>query len=106
MTSKQDYPDLIRQLPAFGGPFDAHKLSAENCDVLFASYPANTRIDAHNHETENVGIITQGVLLLTMDGNTERFTAGQWYHVPAGKTHAAEFPEPTTEIEFWFYGDK
>jgi quercetin dioxygenase-like cupin family protein len=37
-----------------------------------------------------------------MDGKTERIEAGQWYHVPAGKIHAAAFPEATVEIEFWF----
>ena len=102
MTSKSTYPDLIRQLPRFEGPFDAHRLSAENCEVLFASYPAGTRIEEHRHETENVGIITRGALLLTMDGKTERYDAGQWYHVPARRPHAAEFLEATSEIEFWF----
>lgn len=102
MTRTSPYPDLIQQLPAFEGPFDAHKLEASGCDVLFASYPAGTSIPDHQHDTENVGVITQGVLLLTMDGRTERIEAGQWYHVPANKTHAAEFPEATAEIEFWF----
>ena len=102
MAKHNPYPDLIQQLPRFDGPFDAHKLSADNCDILFATYPAGTRIDEHTHATENVGIITQGVLLLTMDGVTQSFGAGQWYHVPANKPHAAEFPEATSEIEFWF----
>ncbi len=102
MSTQNVYPELIRQLPAFEGPFEAHKLEARGCEVLFASYPAGTEIADHNHDTENVGIITQGVLLLTMDGKTERIEAGQWYHVPAGKTHAAAFPEATAEIEFWF----
>ncbi len=100
---KFSYPDLIKGLPEFDGPFDAYKLRAENCDVLFASYPAGTRIDEHSHETENVGIITQGALLLTMDGETTRYDAGEWYHVPAEKPHAAEFLEATSEIEFWFH---
>jgi hypothetical protein len=39
------YPDLICNLPKFSGRFDARKLSAENCDVLFATYPAGTLIE-------------------------------------------------------------
>jgi quercetin dioxygenase-like cupin family protein len=102
MSTQNFYPELIRQLPAFEGPFEAHKLEARGCDVLFASYPAGTEIPDHSHATENVGIITRGVLMLSMDGKTERIEAGQWYHVPAGKIHAAAFPEETAEIEFWF----
>ncbi len=39
------YPDKIRALPLYDGRFDAYKLAADGCDVLFASYPANTVIE-------------------------------------------------------------
>ena len=44
------FPQLLRELPKFEGPFDAFKLAAKDCDVLFASYPAGTTIAAHDHE--------------------------------------------------------
>lgn len=72
------FPKLVRALPAFDGPFDAFKLEAKNCDVLFASYPGGTVIPPHNHETENVGVITQGELILVMDGTETRYRAGDW----------------------------
>ena len=97
------FPDLLRSLPAFDGPFDAFKLEARNCDVLFASYPAGTNIPPHSHETENVGVITQGELILVMNGTETRYRAGDWYHVPARATHAARFELETSEIEFWFH---
>ena len=96
------FPQLLRALPKFTGPFDAFKLEAKDCDVLFASYPADTTISAHHHETENVGVITQGELILTMGGRETRYGPGEWYHVPAGATHAARFEKETSEIEFWF----
>lgn len=96
------YPDRICELPRFEGQFDARRLTADSCEVLFANYPAGTVIDAHTHDTDNVGVITRGELLLTMDGETQTVSAGQWYHVPAGKEHSAEFREDTCEIEFWF----
>ena len=104
MTSITHFPKLLRDLPQFKGPFDAFKLEAKNCDVLFASYPADTTIPPHSHETENVGIITQGELILTLDGNETRYGPGQWYQVPARAMHAARFEKETSEIEFWFYG--
>lgn len=96
------FPKLLRDLPAFDGPFDAFKLEAQNCDVLFASYPKNTVIPPHTHETENVGVITQGELILTLDGKERRYRVGEWYYVPSQAVHAARFEVETSEIEFWF----
>ena len=99
------FPRLLRELPPFDGPFDAYKLSAQGCDVLFASYPAGTSIAAHDHDTENVGVITQGELILTLGGEERRYGPGDWYHVPAREMHAARFEKETSEIEFWFHRD-
>lgn len=96
------YPEKIKTLQPYDGRFDAFKLPAENCDVLFASYPSGTSIPPHTHDTDNYGVITRGTLILTMNGDTQRFECGDWYHVPAHTEHSAEFDEPTDEIEFWF----
>jgi quercetin dioxygenase-like cupin family protein len=100
--SRPHFPDLIRQLPDYEGAFDAYRLQAENCEVLFASYPAGTSIEPHTHPTENVGVITQGELILTVAGVEKRYGAGDWYHIDANEEHAARFDVPTSEIEFWF----
>jgi len=100
--SKAHFPDLIRNLPDFEGPFDAQRLAAENCEVLFASYPAGTVIDSHTHPTQNVGVITAGELILTKGGEVTRYGPGDWYRVDANEGHAARFDIETSEIEFWF----
>jgi mannose-6-phosphate isomerase-like protein (cupin superfamily) len=96
------YPDRIKGLPLYDGRFDAYKLVAQGCDVLFASYPAGTTIPPHRHDTDNHGVITRGELILTMNGRTARYGPGDWYHVPAHAEHAAAFEQETDEIEFWF----
>ena len=101
MSLAEYFPEQIRQLPAYEGKFDAFKLNAESCDMLFGIYPGGTAIEPHSHDTDNVGVITKGVMLLIMDGETQRIGAGEWYFVPAGKEHAAEFPEDTADIEMW-----
>lgn len=70
--------------------------------MLFASYPAGTSIPAHVHDTDNYGVITRGALILTTQDATRVYRVGDWYQVPAGVEHAAEFAEETDEIEFWF----
>ena len=96
------FPDPITDLPDFDGPFDAHRLVAMDCEVLFASYPAGTMIDTHSHPTTNVGIITEGELILTVGGAETRYGVGDWYYLDANVDHAARFDVSTSEIEFWF----
>lgn len=100
--SSRHFPARIRELPPFEGPFDAFRLPAQGCEVLFASYPAGTAIAPHSHETENCGVITRGELILVTGGREERFGPGAWYRLAPGELHAARFEVETSEIEFWF----
>lgn len=102
MSNNLEFPQLIKSLPAFAGPFDAYELRAEQCQVLFASYPAGTTIDEHTHATENCGVITEGELILSVDGDERRYGPGEWYHLLPDQAHAARFEVSTSEIEFWF----
>jgi quercetin dioxygenase-like cupin family protein len=102
MSTVEPFPPQIAALPAFDGPFDAYRLAANGCDVLFASYPAGTTIAPHRHDTDNVGVIITGALTLTIDGDTQTFAVGQWYQIAAGVEHAAHFDVDSAEIEFWF----
>ena len=103
MTDRPEtFPPEIRNLEAFDGPFDAHQLHAEDCEVLFATYPAGTVIDPHRHDTNNVGVITKGRLHLRLGGTETSYGPGEWYHVPAHHEHAARFDTDSAEIEFWF----
>ena len=95
-------PTRIRALPEFEGAFDAFRLPADGCDVLFATYPAGTAIAPHRHQTVNVGVITAGELILEMEGVERRYRPGEWYQVERGVSHAARFDVDTAEIEFWF----
>ncbi len=100
--SRHHFPEPIRQLPEFAGPFDANRLEAKDCDVLFASYPAGTEIEPHTHPTKNCGVITEGELFLTAGGEERRYGVGDWYFLDANVEHAARFDVATSEIEFWF----
>lgn len=100
--SRSHFPELLRNLPEYAGRFDAYRLAAENCEVLFASYPAGTEIEAHTHPTRNVGVITEGELILTKGGEERRYGVGEWYTLEPNEKHAARFEVATSEIEFWF----
>lgn len=101
----RDFPDLVKGLPIFDGPFDAYKLESKEFNVLFASYPAGTEVSAHNHDTENVGVVTCGKLQLTTNGSTVEYGPGEWYHLDSHQEHAAAFPEDTRILEIWLKRD-
>jgi quercetin dioxygenase-like cupin family protein len=102
VTKPTHFPARINSLPPFEGPFDAHRLAAEGCEVLFASYPPGTTIATHTHETENCGVITEGELILKTGGHETRYGPGDWYYLAPGERHSARFEVQTSEIEFWF----
>lgn len=97
------FPIQISNLPEYKGAFDARKLTAENCDILFASYPAGKSIPPHTHDTDNVGIVTNGEMYLTLDDKEVCVATGEWYRVPLEAVHAARFERETSIIEFWFH---
>jgi hypothetical protein len=37
-----------------------------------------------------------------VEGAPSSYGPGEWYHVPAGAEHSAEFAIDSAEIEFWF----
>ena len=96
------FPPSIRQLEPYEGRFEATRLRAEGCDVLFGHYPAGTIIEPHDHPTDNYGVITKGEMFITVGGVERRFGPGDWYHVPAGVVHSARCSTDVEEIEFWF----
>ena len=96
------FPEKLLELPAYSERFAARKVHSEQVEIYFASYPARTVSEEHQHDTDNYGVITKGKLFLIIDGKEKVFGVGDWYHVPAGKPHAARFEEDTAEIELWF----
>ncbi len=102
MIDMVGFPDKIKSLPAYAGRFKATRLCAEACEVLFATYPAGTKIPLHDHDTDNWGVITRGEMKLTVDGLETAYGVGDWYYIAAGTPHSARCAVDTEEVEFWF----
>ncbi len=101
-----NYPEIIKLLPKQKGKVDTSskfKLEANDCKVLFASYQPGTTIPKHKHiDSDIVGVVTKGQIILTLDGVTTKHNVGDWYHIPPGTEHETMFEQETDEIEFWF----
>jgi quercetin dioxygenase-like cupin family protein len=96
------FPPKIRTLERFSQRFQAFRLHADGCDVLFGTYPAGTRIEPHSHDTDNWGVITRGEMIIAANGVETRYGPGDWYYIPARAEHSARCDADTVEIEFWF----
>jgi quercetin dioxygenase-like cupin family protein len=103
MTMRKEFPPRLRKLERFSERFEAFRLRANGCDVLFAGYPAGTRIEPHSHDTDNWGVVTTGEMVIVQSGRETRYRPGDWYHVPAHTEHSARCDIDTEEIEFWFH---
>lgn len=95
-------PPAIRELPQTGAHLPAHHLAAVGCDVLFVPCPAGSNLPPHSHDTDNLGVIISGEAIVTVDGQTRRYGAGEWYETAAGEDHAVRFDVDTVQIEFRF----
>ena len=49
-----------------------------------------------------MGLITEGELILVVDGAESRYGPGDWYELLPRTPHAARFETDTSEIELWF----
>jgi quercetin dioxygenase-like cupin family protein len=99
---RNTFPDRIRALEPFSERFQAFRLRARACDVLFATYPAGTRIEPHTHPSDNWGVVVKGRIVLAVNGTELTLGPGEWYHVPPRTPHSARCEIDTEQIEFWF----
>ena len=67
-----------------------------------ASYPGGTKLKTHTHDTHNVGVITEGAMFITVNGEERRYGVGDWYELAVGTPHSARTEVNASEIEFWF----
>jgi quercetin dioxygenase-like cupin family protein len=98
-----EFPAHIRRFDLDDGPFEAYRLKADECDVLCAAYPKGSVIEPHRHDdTEIVGVVTKGLVHLTVNDVERSYRPGDWFHVPVSAEHTARYEETTVEIEFLF----
>ncbi|TDC85501.1 cupin domain-containing protein [Micromonospora sp. KC606] len=81
----------------------ARKLPADGCDVVFATYPAGLTLTPHRHDDLDItGVVTRGLVRLTIDGDERRYGPGDWFHVPPSVEHSALYEQETSEVEIVF----
>jgi quercetin dioxygenase-like cupin family protein len=104
MTVPDVFPPEIRaRLKRDHDYDDAYRIPAADLDVLVASYPGGSSVTPHrHHDMDIVGVVVEGAVRLTVDGDERTYGPGAWFHVPVSAEHAAVYESRTVEIEFMF----
>ena len=77
-------------------------IPSDHATVAVSDLDPRTVVETHKHDTEQVGLVTKGSLVLVVAGEQRILTPGDTYRVPAGASHGARvFEEAAQVIAIW-----
>lgn len=98
------YPDVITHLPEAEVPVAGGKawiLQSEAQQLVFFEFAANLKLPNHSHSYPQWGMVVEGKMELTVNGEPRVYQKGSEYLVPAGASHCARFLEKSRVIDFF-----
>ena len=102
------FPELITGLPEADIPFEGVRgwiSQAADHQVVFFDIEPIGEVAPHRHG-EQWGVVFEGEMELTIDGQTKRYGPGDTYHIPAGALHGAKFLSHFRAIDVFADADR
>ena len=87
------FPDMIRDLPEIEIALEGIRgwlLENDNKQVVFFDIAPVGILPPHSHCSQ-WGIVLEGKMRLTIGEETKLYEKGDWYFIPEGVVHSAEF---------------
>ncbi|MDP8314724.1 MAG: cupin domain-containing protein [Candidatus Celaenobacter antarcticus] len=87
------YPPMLRDLPEIDIPIEGIRgwlLKSEDKQVVFFDIEPVGKMPDHSHCAQ-WGIMLDGKMKLTIGNDTKIYQKGDWYYIPEGIVHSAEF---------------
>jgi quercetin dioxygenase-like cupin family protein len=78
----------VQELPLVNG-ITIKAISGSNVSVSFLEFPAYSTIPPHAHPNEQIGIVTEGALHYTINGESRLCPAGTAFVIPPNAVHSA-----------------
>ena len=97
------YPDIIKNLPEVDMPLEgiqAWLMQSEKNQIVFFDIQPIGEVPPHSHKGQ-WGIVLEGEMDLTIGGETNTYTKGDYYYIPDGVVHSAVFKKRTRVIDFF-----
>lgn len=98
------FPTVITDLPEADMPFQGIKawiLQSENHQLIFFEMLPTARVPEHSHNYPQWGMVLEGKMKLTVDGQAKTVSKGEDYLIPAQAKHQAKFLAKTRVIDFF-----
>lgn len=95
------FPEMIRTLPEIEIAVPGIRgwlLQGARTQAVFFDIGGGIRIPAHSHCAQ-WGLVVEGEMTLTIGGSARTCRKGEWYFIPAGTPHAADFPVRVNVID-------
>ncbi len=90
---RKGFPKVITDMPEAEIPFDGvHGWIAqgENHQLVFFEIDPSAEVPEHSHEYAQWGVVLDGEMELTIDGETQVYGKGQDYIIPPHARHSAK----------------
>jgi quercetin dioxygenase-like cupin family protein len=97
------YPDMIRGLPEIDIPIAGVRgwlLQGGATQIVFFDIEPVGAIPPHSHKAQ-WGVVLEGEMELTIDGETATRRKGDWYFIPAGVVHSATITKRIQVIDIF-----
>ena len=91
MKNEDFFPEIIRDLPEADIPIEglhSYLLKGEKQQVIFMSFDNDVEVPEHSHAAQ-WGVVLDGEIELTINGNENIFTKGDTYFIPKDVLHSA-----------------
>lgn len=76
-------------------------LNGEKLTLARMHFEAGTKVPRHQHTNEQITIVAEGLLLLTLDDREIKLGKGEMILIPANVPHSTEALEETVSIEIF-----
>ena len=90
MRRRTGYPEVITRLPEADISIKgvkAHVLQGEKHQLVFFEMEPSTSVPEHQHDYDQWGMMIEGEMELTIDGETRNCRKGDEYVIPAQAKH-------------------
>lgn len=102
------FPPPITALPQADIPLagvTAYLSQAATHQLVFMHFSQDVELPEHSH-AEQWGIVLEGQITLTIDGQTRTYRAGERYFIPAGVPHSGRIHAGYADITFFNQPDR
>ena len=102
------YPEMIRDLPEVELPFEGIRgwlIQGGQQQVVFFDIQPVGKVPPHSHCAQ-WGIMIEGEMSLTIGDDTRIYSKGDWYFIPEGVVHSANFLSRVNIIDIFDATDR